>query len=273
MKKTASGMRLVTAGFVVASAVVLPGCGPHKQGNTDAQVQGKIMFAERLIQAGSYPEAEKMLGDAQRLEPNNPQVHYYFGVVHFSEGDLAEAEKSLLESLRLNKHNPDAHNVLGLVYKQKGDYQRALSEYQIALEDPTYPIKESVFLNVALCLDEMGKTEDAISKLRTAVEINPKYYPAHYELAKLLDRQDQTREAIAEYEVAAPMYASDPTWHYRLGLAYFRDRNLELAREHLTKVISGLPGSEKAVKAREYLDLMKAEPAAQAAPSAAGSPR
>lgn len=265
-------MRLAAAGLVMTAAIALPSCGgSHKRSTTETQVQGKLMFAERLIQAGSYPEAEKMLAEAQRLEPNNPQVHYYYGVVHYSVGDLPEAEKSLMESLRLNKHNPDAHNVLGLVYKQRGDYQRALAEYQTALDDPTYAVKESVYLNMAMCLDEMGKTEEAISKLRTSVEINPKYYPAHYELAKLLDRQDQTREAISEYEVAAPMYNSDPTWHYRLGLAYFRDKNLERAREHLTKVVTGLPGSEKAVKAREYLDLMKAEPSAYA-PST-GSPR
>jgi Flp pilus assembly protein TadD len=140
-------------------------------------VQGKILFAERLIQAGSYPEAQKMLMDAQRLEPNNPQVHYYQGVVNFSIGDLPAAEKSLNESIRFNKRNPDAHNVLGLVYKQRGDYQRAMSEYQIAIDDPTFAAKESVYLNMGLCLDEMGKTEEAISKLRTAVEINPKYYP------------------------------------------------------------------------------------------------
>ena len=82
---------------------------------------------------------------------------------------------------------------------------------------------------------------------------------------------DQTRDAIEEYEVAAPQYSADPTWHYRIGLAYFRDRNIERAREHLTKVVASLPGSEKAVKAKEYLELMKAEPSSAQAP--AGNPR
>ena len=265
-KKLAAGLLL--------GGLVLSGCGGSaKRSSTESAVQGKILFAERLIQAGSYPEAQRMLADAQRLDPDNPQVHYYQGVVSFSIGDLDAAEKALNESIRYNKRNPDAHNVLGLVYKQRGEYTRAMAEYQTAIDDPTYGAKESVYLNMGLCLDEMGKTEEAISKLRTAVELNPKYYPAHYELAKLLDRQDQTREAIEEYEVAAPQYNSDPTWHYRIGLAYFRDRNIERAREHLTKVITGLPGSEKAVKAREYLDLMKAEPAAGTAPDRLGSPR
>lgn len=273
-KIPSAAVRGVAVGLVVASVVVLGGCGhQRKKGSTASQVQGKLVFAERLIQVQSFPEAEKVVLDAQALEPNNPQVHYYLGVVRYSLGDLPSAEKSLLESLRLNKRNPDAHNVLGLVYNQKGDHQRALDEYQLVLNDVSYPVKESAYLNMAMCLDEMGKTESAISKLRTAVEINPRYYVAHYELAKLLDRQDQTREAIEEYEVAAPQYASDPTWHYRLGLVYFRDRNMERAREHLTKVVTGLPGSEKAVKAREYLDLMKSEPAPRSSQDAAGTPR
>src|SRR6185436_18297078 len=132
----------LAAGLLIGG-LVLSGCGGSaKRSSTESAVQGKILFAERLIQAGSYPEAQKMLTDAQRLEPNNPQVHYYQGVVNFSIGDLPAAEKSLNESIRFNKRNPDAHNVLGLVYKQRGDYQRAMSEYQIAIDDPTFAAKE-----------------------------------------------------------------------------------------------------------------------------------
>jgi tetratricopeptide (TPR) repeat protein len=211
-----------------------------------------------MLQAENYLDAARVLGEAVRLEPANAEAQYYFGVASLRIGEFAQAEKALKESLRLNKRNADAHNVLGLIYNQTGDKQHALEEYRQALADPNYRAKEQTHLNMALCLDDMGKTEEAITSLRHAVEANPRYYPAHYELAKLLDRQDQTREAIEEYEVAAPEYAADPNYHYRLGLAYFRDKKPDRAREHLSKVIAAMPGSEKALKAKEYLELMEA---------------
>lgn len=238
------------------------GCvsGGHRSPKDPGHSREKILLADRMIQAENYQEAIRLLNDAARHDGSNPEIHYYLGVAHFYLGEYADSERSLRESLHLNKKNADAHNALGLVYNKQGQRERALEEYRQALADPAFRAKETSYLNMALCLDEMGRTEEAILNLRRAVEKEPKYYPAHWELAKLLDRQEQTREAIEEYEVAAPQYASDPNYHYRLGLAYFREHRMDRAREHLTKVVAAMPGTEKALEAKKYLELMSAEP-------------
>ena len=257
-----SGKR-AAAGWLACGAMALMGasCGP-RPALRESSVRDKIMLGDRLIQAESYDEAINVLSQAVHLDPKNAEGFYYLGVSHFYKNDFPEAEKALKESLRLGKRNPDAHNALGLVYAVTNRKSEAMEEYKTALADPTYQARENAYMNLGICLDELGQTEEAISNLRRAVEMNPKYYPAHWELAKVLDRQDQTREAIEEYEVAAPQYASDPNYHYRLGLAYFREHKIDRAREHLTKVIETMPGSEKAVKARELLNLMGPAPAA-----------
>lgn len=251
----------VAALWIAAVLTVVTGCArPAGNSRSTGSSREKILLADRMIQAENFPEAVRVLNEAARVDASNPEIHYYLGVGHFYLGEYPEAEKSLRESLRLNKRNADAHNALGLVYTKLGQRERALEEYRQALADPSYRTQETSYLNMALCLDDMGRTEEAILNLRRAVEKEPKYYAAHWELAKLLDRQEQTREAIEEYEVAAPQYASDPNYHYRLGLAYFREHRMDRAREHLSKVVAAMPGTEKALEAKKYLDLMSAEP-------------
>jgi tetratricopeptide (TPR) repeat protein len=216
-------------------------------------------IGSQLVGNGNFVNAERVLKEAIDLNPKSPDAYYNLGLAQFYLSELPEAEKSLNEALKLRDRFPDAHNALGLVYNQMGEHERAEAEYGIALADPIVLGKQKILLNLALCLDAMGRTDEAISKLRQSVEMDPKYWAAHYELAKILDRQDQLREAIDEYEVAATGYSADPAYHYRLGMAYFRDHKYELAKDHLSKVIAALPGSEKAVKAREILDLINAD--------------
>lgn len=247
---------------VVPVVVLAAACATTHSGETpDArQAREGIDLANRFIQAGAYVDAERLLTDALKVDPRNPDLHYYLGVARFFLGQYPAAEQSLRESIKYKERNPDAHNALGLLYNQTGERERAIEEYKTALADPTMRGPEQVLLNLGLCQDAMGKTDEAILSMRHSVEANPKFYQAHYELAQLLDRQDQTREAIEEYEVAATGYSSDPTFHYRLGLAYFRDHKPAKAKEHLTKVVASLPGSEKSVKAKEILALIDAAP-------------
>ena len=247
--------------FIAIAALSAAACvGPKGMSPEESKAREKVDIAGRMLQVGSFREAERVLNDALELDPRIPEAHYFMGVTRFYLGDYAAAEKSLRESLRLRPEDGDAHNTLGLVYVQMGDRDRALEEYRLALKDPVFATPEKALLNIGLCLDGMGQTEEAIRELRRSVETNPRYYPAHYELAKILDRQEQTREAIEEYEIAAPEFASDPDYHYRLGLAYFRARETVRAREHLSKVAEALPGTERAAKAKEILQLIQAQP-------------
>ena len=249
-----------TAFGAALALVMASGCvSSHSQTDDLRKARDLTSVGSRMIGIGAHVDAERLLKEAVRLDPKNADSIYFLGLAEFYLGEFKDAEKSFKEALRLRERNPDAHNALGLVYNQMGDHARAVEEYEIALDDPSVQAPEKILLNLAVCLEAMGKTDEAITDLRKAVEKDPKYYAAHYELAKLLDKQDQIRDAIDEYEVAAVGYSADPSFHYRLGLAYFRDHNYPRAKEHLSKVIASLPGSEKAVKAREILDLINAE--------------
>jgi len=248
--------------FGIALVFSTAGCGgkaSKKPPTTTAELspQDKVRMAQSMLGAGRTGEAMTLIGEALDAEPNNAQLWLYAGKVNYQIGRLDRAEVALQRALTLDMYLTDAHNLLGAVYANTDRPNEAEREFLTVLADPAYPTPEMAYLNLALLYSGQGRDADAISNLRRAVEIDPKYYQAHYELASLLDKEGQLDEAAREYEVAAPGYRNVGEYHYRLGFAYFRLGQKAKAREALERAISVAPGSNSAAQAGERLKLME----------------
>jgi Tfp pilus assembly protein PilF len=249
---------LGTIAVLLLAAACLAGCGGNSatkqpEGPTTQEQVGR---AQSMFRAGRVSEALEIMAEAVQSEPDNARMHSIYGTLCFQAGRYPEAEKAFLAALELDPYLTDARNFLGAVYAEEGRSNEAEEQYLIALRDPAYPSPELVYLNLGLLYAARGEDTRAVEQLRNAVEIDPKFYKGHYELASVLDRLDQTREAVREYEVAEPAYLQSGEYHYRLGMAYFRLGETWKARERLERAISVAPGSNSAARAAELLDVM-----------------
>lgn len=64
--------------------------------------------------------------------PNDPTPYYNLGHLHYTK--LQEDEKALsyfLKAVELNPLEPDVHQYLGLLYQKRGDYARAKRELDL----------------------------------------------------------------------------------------------------------------------------------------------
>ncbi len=245
--------------LVLVVTLAAAGCGPKKSAGAPAKeldTPGRIRLAQSYFGAGRVPEAFEVVREAIAKDPDNAGLRNYYGQLCLLAGRLPEAREALLEALRLDPYLTDAHNNLGVVLDRMGRPNDAEQEFKKALQDPAYPTPEKVYLNLGVLYDAQGRLDEALSALRKAVEIDPKYYQAHYELAGLLDRLGKLEEAAREYEVAAPGYRNQGVYQYRLGFTYFRLGDRVKAREHLNKVVEISPGSESAAQAAEILRTM-----------------
>jgi type IV pilus assembly protein PilF len=150
----------------------------------------------------------------------------------------------------------DAHNTLGAVYQEMGRYNEAEREYRLTLEDRSYSTPEKVYLNLGLLFKTQDRMEEAISMLRRAVETDPEYLQAHYELAGALEQTGNFREAAREYGVAEPAYRKSGEFHFRYGVVHMKLGNNLEAAEHFRKVIDVAPGSENSAKADKLLEVI-----------------
>jgi type IV pilus assembly protein PilF len=245
--------------ILALAAPALSACAAAKSKPKDpaSEVATNIRLAESYFSAGKVNEALGILEKATASQPTNAPLRNYYGQLCFLAGRNAEAEKAFTQALELDPRLTDARNNLGALYDATGRKDQAEREFLQVLADPAYASPEKAHLNLGILYLSEGRKDEAIRQLRQAVEINPKFWRGHFELASALDKAGKLDEAAREYEVAAPEYKGNGEYQYRIGLVYMKLDQPSKAREHFMRCQELSPGSESASKS---YDLMKMLP-------------
>lgn len=246
--------------LLLVSVVACGGGATKKQvaaSPTKLSANEQIRMAQSLVRAGKIHEALSRLEGAIAEYPAEPALRQTFGKYAFIAGRYEEAERELLEALKLDPYRTDVHNDLGLVYDKLDRPADSERSYRAALADPAYPTPQKVYLNLGVLFRSQGRTEEAIDAFRRAVEIDPRFFQGHFELAMTLSEAGELEEAAREFEVAEPGYRDVGDYHYQLGFTYFRLGRKEQARDSLRRVLNVAPGSPSAAKADELLKVIR----------------
>ncbi len=197
MQRFPSALSRSLVPLVALTLVVLVAGGPihakKKPKKSEVSLSDQLQLAQSLMDAGRVGDSLAVVNEALKSHPENAQVHALKGKLTFQAGKYAEAEAAFRKALELDPYMTDAHNYLGVTLNELGRYGEAEAEYKRALEDAAYPTPENVYLNLGILYATQKRDDEAIAALRRAVEINPRFYKAHFELAAVLDRQGQAR--------------------------------------------------------------------------------
>lgn len=91
------------------------------------------------LKSGKWDEANKRLGTAYRLAPDNPDVNFLLGYLYYQKRDFGRSADYLGNATNLSPHNVQALTLLGRLSLQQEDYGRAVSSLEKAvLEDSDY---------------------------------------------------------------------------------------------------------------------------------------
>jgi tetratricopeptide (TPR) repeat protein len=99
--------------------------------------------------------------------------------------------------------------------------------------------------------------QEGVDAFRQAVQINPRFFKAHLELALALESVGKLEEALDEIVVAEPAFRADGEYWYRRGFLEFRVRDPQRALESLRRCLDVSPGSPAAAQARELMEMIK----------------
>ncbi len=94
--------------------------------------RGKLLglFPLLIVLIGCVPQMGGMSG----TDKKTVQFHYQLGITYLSEGKTPQAIKELTTAQGLHAGNADIEHALGLAYQQKGMYEKAIEQYNKALE-------------------------------------------------------------------------------------------------------------------------------------------
>lgn len=133
--------------------------------------------------------------------PDDIDIYVNLGSAFYDKEDFHNALQVYRNALDLDPKNAKIHCNLGFLYWGNGDLDEAIKEYELAIEyDDTYDI---AYNNLGVIyLDDLGRVQKSIELFTKAVECNPNYALAHFNLARAIAVTGDKIEAAKLYQIA-----------------------------------------------------------------------
>jgi protein O-mannosyl-transferase len=133
-----------------------------------------------------YANSESLWRDVIAKNPNSWAAHVNLGNAFLQAGRIQDAVGQYEDALKIEPFLAEPHNNLGTILIHSGQLRDAISHYEQALRIKLdYP-----------------ETAAALPHLQAAIQLNPNYAEARYNLAVLLASQHKLDEAISQMESA-----------------------------------------------------------------------
>lgn|GEM_PF-1958303 len=159
----------------------------------------QVAWVEALLAKGERGEARTAALVAVDDHPDAVEAHYCLGRAYLALGRRWDALESFEAALALDPD--DVPSLVGLLathlhIEEHDDEVEELSDLlrEKAPDDPY------VLLNLAVAADGRGDTPSALALYRQAIDAAPALPIAHYNLARLLEREQGLEAARPEYE-------------------------------------------------------------------------
>jgi len=197
------------------------------------------------------------LTEAEKLDPDNPDLEFNLGRAYFLKEHYDIAEQKLTRALKLKPEFSEARFNLGLVYLQLKRWDDAAFQFKLVTEDIFYQHHDLAAINLGIAYMNKGEYPKALAAFRSVVDNDPRNPIAKVYLGQLYLKIDKVELAIMEFNNAIRINKNYANAHYNLGLAYLKTRDNKAALAAFREVVRISPESDLGRQAREYLDLLK----------------
>ncbi|HEY6873278.1 MAG TPA: tetratricopeptide repeat protein [Geobacteraceae bacterium] len=197
------------------------------------------------------------LTEAEKLNPDDPELLNYLGLAYFRKNKFDLAERKYLRAIELKPTYSEARNNLGVDYMELKRWDDAVYHLKMVTEDIFYPNQEAAAINLGLAYFGKGDYPKALSVLRAVVAGNSRDPRARVSLGRVYAALDKYELAIIEFSRAVELDKDYANAHYNLGLAYQKIKDNQAAIAAFRQVVRIAPDSEIGQLSREYIDLLK----------------
>jgi len=220
--------------LLICLCIALAACGSNKHVSEKNQKLSKIHYELGIdaLNKGILPKAFKELLEADKYEPNQAEVEDALAYAWRLRGDLKKSEAYYKKAL---SHSPQAstQNNYGSLLIQMKRYKDAEIVLRKALQDPTYPNQNLVFLNLGDALLEQGDFDGAINAYRQAKRFQPEDIRPQIMEAKAYIRYNRLNYARALYETLMRNYSGNRAIAEGLLDVLKKQNDLSAARDML----------------------------------------
>lgn len=244
--------------------------GPQKseveqkvEGVTLAEINSKIrkdinnadLYHQRGVihmNSGDLVSALEDLNRALGLQPQNDEFFLTKAKIHFKQKQYRDAEIALAYAIRYDESNVEAMIKMSELMYFSGRFDESMKFLDQALRVDKY--NADAYFMKGLNFIQKSDTSLAISSWQTAIEQDPDFYNAYYELGGIYAlRKDKL--AIQYYDNAIRIRPDHLDAYYNKGLFCQENDELNLALETYTKIVELDPNYKNAYYNMGYINM------------------
>jgi protein O-mannosyl-transferase len=151
-------------------------------------------------------------------------------------------------TLAVTGENDVAHNNLGFLFLRSGELDKAISQFQAALNIRSRNTETHYSLGAALIQSNLGNAlarkqlwDEAIDHLQEAVRLRPDYVDAYFNLGSVLFQQGRIDQAIAQWQKALAIRPRDAEAHRNVARALRKQGNVKEAISEYEQALNIVP--------------------------------
>ena len=184
--------------------------------SASAPVAGGLMNEARAdYEAGRYAQAEDKFQRLAQQDAGNVTVLTHLAASQFALQRMDLADQSIKQALTINAEDPAALYILGLIRLRQDKTDEALDALsRSAKGNPQNALTQN---SLGVALSQKGMREPAETAFRRALQLQPDYPDAHYNLA-------------VEYILQQPPSYKLAQWHYQKATSNGHPQNAELEK-------------------------------------------
>jgi len=236
-------------------ALLLLSCA-HDREKFKEKAEASMNVGIASIQVGDFGTALKELLRAQELNPDDPRIYYYLSLAYQGKGYLEKAIEEGKKAVEKKKDYSEAYNLLGTLYMAKGELEHAMGYFYKALENVTYETPSLALYNLGRVYFLQKQYEKALKCLEEAAakDFRGEILPLiEYTIGEVRYVQGDLEKASIHFKRAtelAPLYGDA---YFMLGMVYRKQGREAAAAETWKKLITLMPDSEAARRAKEEM--------------------
>lgn len=242
-------------GTVLALPLLVSACGLSQ--NAKKQASYHYQMGQSYLAENNVTRALVELTEAEKLDPDNPELLSNLGLAYFRKNKFDIAEQKYLKAIALKPDYSEVRNRLGVNYMEMKRWDDAIYQLRLVTEDIFFSDQEAASINLGLAYFGKGDYPKALSVLRSVVGAYSGNPRGRLHLGRVYFALDKVDLAIAEYRKAVDIYGDYASAYYNLGLAYLKQKDYRAARGAFREVLRIAPDSEMGQLSREYLDSLK----------------
>ncbi len=171
------------------------------------ELKKKYESSKKLISEGKYKEAEKLLIDILKTEPDEINTNYLLGICYDKLEETEKAREVFEKVVKLNPKFAPVNFKLAIIYQKEKNTDKAIEYYKNTVElDKTNWV---ALYNLGILMFQQDKTDNAIKYFEKVIKINQNDGATYEYLGLSYLKKGDNKKAILNLKKAKELFKDD----------------------------------------------------------------